>query len=522
MELELRPITFNNGVSLTRPVLLLACAAGLVVLGGFAMAGQPDFSLRGIDFVALGITGVTALVLVNFMVSRDGSGIVVDLGKPLNLFALFYLAYYVVGNWVSIFANAEARRNGVYMSLLTAAGLVCFIVGLRLVPFKETSDSFHLNASQRKALLIFAKITMGLLIWYYAWHISIGAFYTHVDYTVATTVFAGMMETAVAPLQLPLVLLLGLILRSSEGDESKKVKRLLFVYAALSVFVYAASSQFRPLAATLLFTIGSVNISQRHPVRLKAYFAAAALSGLMLTAILAVRSIAVTQDWSRSDNQLADSLSALSSDKPSDAEGVHRDTFNRMLNQQNLLSHIIDEISLGHPYVYGDLLFSSAYSLVPRAFWPSKPAVTPMQIMLRLEFDLPARDDAVGPLLEAYANGGWIAVTAAFLGLGILTAWITRRAAVKHSIASVLVICWWWSILAILEQELLLAILGGLRLIGLAAFLAWLLKGRFLGGARYYLKAIFAGAMVTLLFPLTLLSAKRTLFGLRSNSARRG
>jgi hypothetical protein len=480
------------------------------------MAGQSEFSLRGADLLALLITGLTALVLVDFLIPRNGTYIAVDLGTPTNLFALFYLAYYVIGNWISIFSNAEARRNGFYISLLTAVGLACFIVGIRLIPFKATLNSFRLNASQRRALLIFSKITMALLVWYNAWHISIGAFYTHVDYTVATTVFAGLMETAVAPLQLPLVLLLGLILRSSEAEEARRVKRLLFSYAALSVFVYAASSQFRPLAATLLFTIASINLGQKRPVRLKAYFAAAVLSGLMLTAILTVRSVAVTQDWSKSDNQLTDSLSALSSNKPSDSEGVHRDTFNRMLNQQNLLSHIIDEISIGHPYVYGDLLLSSAYSLIPRVLWPSKPAVTPMQMMLRVEFGLPARDDAVGPLLEAYANGGWFAVIAAFLGLGLATAWITRRAAVNHSIASVLIVCWWWSTLAIMEQELLLAILGGLRLIALAALLAWLLKGQFLRYTRYLLKAVCAGALVALVSPLTLLPALASRRGTRS------
>lgn len=465
------------------------------------MAGQPDLSFRISDLVALLVTGATALFLVGLLVSKRGD-IEVDLGTPLNLFGLFYLAYYPLGNWIAILSNAEARRNGLSISLMTALGLACFVAGLRLTGFRHSSDSFKLSSSQRRALLIFCKITMVLLIWYYCWHISIGAFYTHVEYKVDTTVFAGLMESGVAPLQLPLVLVLGLILRcSSTPEEAQKARRLLYGYGAASIFIYAASSQFRPLAATLLFTIASTNIAQKCPVKLRTYVAAGVVAGFLLAAIIAVRSVAITQDWSKSDNQLADSVTALSNDRPSNSESVQHDTFNRMLNQQNLLSHIIDEIDVGHPYLYGDLLVSSAYSVIPRAVWPMKPAVTPMQLMLRVEFNLPAKDDSVGPLLEAYANGGWLAVVGALFSMGILTGWLTSRAAKRHTIASVLIICWWWSIMADLEQELLLALLSGLRMILLAAFITWLLKSKFLARVREVLKALLAGALLVTVSP---------------------
>src|SRR6185312_15015898 len=208
-------------VNLTKPVLLMICAAAFVALGAFAIADQPGFSLRITDLAALLITGGTALLSVSLLVSRAGRDIELDLRTPLNLFILFYLAYYLLGNWISVLSNAEARRNGLYISVLTAVGLGCFLTGARLLRHKYSSNSFYLNASQRRALLIFCITATALLVWYYAWHISIGAFYTHVDYTVDTTVFAGLMETAVAPLQLPLVLLLGLILRSSEPGPTK-------------------------------------------------------------------------------------------------------------------------------------------------------------------------------------------------------------------------------------------------------------------------------------------------------------
>lgn len=460
----------------TKPILICLAMIGFGTVTAFSLFRANQFFLHFSDVASLAITAATMMAILGLVV--EGDDIVVDISRPLGLFGLFYLFYYVIPIWVAVVTDAPARHNALEMSTLTAVAYACVALGITLSGYRRIGVA-KLSRGQVRALLTLCIAAVPLLAWYYAWRVSIGSFYLHGgDYFQEETVLAGLMENAFRPLQLPVILILGLVLRSVEGKSYTWVKRFLLSYTAASVLVYAASSQFRPLATSFLFCIASLNISQRRPVKMKAYLGVGAVSALMLFIIIAVRAIAV--NWTANDNQLSDSISSSQSALSGNVDDtdMQKTTFTRMLNQQNLLSGIMDEIRQGHPYLYGELLFTSAYSVVPRVFWPDKPTVTPMQVLIRLDFDMTAQDDSVGPLLEFYANYGWTADIFGFLLLGLLIGRCTKAALVKHTLLSTLVICWMWSVFANLEQEIVLALVTGFRLILIVAAIAWMLRTR--------------------------------------------
>lgn len=456
---------------------LSICVAMIVfvVLTALATAWN-NLTLNFADIASLAITACTICAIICTIV-EDGEGVVIDISRPIGLFSLFYLCYYIFPDWIVIITDAPARQNCLEMSLLSAFGLACTWLGIKVCGFRRINFP-NMTRAQCRALLTVCILMVPLLVWYYVWRASIGAFYLHgQDYEQAPTVFAGLMENAVKPLQLPVILVLGLMLRSLRGGEYKAVRRFLYGYTAISVLVYVASSQFRPMAAAFLFCIASLNISQRRPVRVKTYFAIGLLSVGLLIVILAVRT-AVARAPQGTDTSSLGSLSSSSISAEQASEEWQTNTSWRILNQQTLLSRIMDDIHAGHPYLYGSLLLTSAYSIVPRAFWPEKPTVTPMQLLIRLEFDMTPRDDAVGPLLEFYANGGWIAVAIGFIFLGILIGGCTKSALNKHGLLASLTICWLWYVFSTLDGEVVLPLIAQFRLMLAVAFLAWCIQKR--------------------------------------------
>lgn len=423
------------------------------------------------DIASLVITAVTICVIVCQLV-EDGKGVVIDISRPLGLFSLFYLCYYVLLNWIVVISDSPARRNCLEMSALTAFGLICVAMGIRLGGFSRIEPP-KLSKGQCRALLTVSILTVPLLIWYYAWRASNGSFYLHGhDYEQPTTLLAGLMENAINPMQLQVILILGLVLRSVQGREYAAVKRFLFSYTAASVLVYVASSQFRTTAASMLFCIASLNFSRERPVRLRTYVVIGVVAAFLLFAILAIRTAIVDQGATLS------SLSSSSISGKQASEEWQANTSWRILNQQTLLSTIMDDIHAGHSYLYGALLLTSAYSVIPRALWPAKPVVTPMQLLIRLEFDMTPRDDAVGPLLEFYANGGWIAVAIGFTLLGILIGGVTKSAMGSHGLLACFTVCWLWYVMCTLDGEIVLPLLAQFRLILGVACLAWCIEKR--------------------------------------------
>lgn len=465
-------------VSLVMVVFVAVTAIATIV-------NRVDIQLSEMD--SLAITAITICYVVCLLV-EDGFGIVIDISRPLGLFALFYLCYYILPDWLVVITNASASRNCLEISALAAFGLACTALGIKLSGFRRI-ELPRLSRGQCRALLTICVLMVPLLVWYYSWRISNGTFYLHGQYFEQdTTIFAGLMENAIKPLQLPVILILGLVLRSVQGREYTAVKRFLFTYTALSVIVYVASSQFRPLAAAFLFCIASLNFSSARPVKLKTHLVIGFACGALLIAILAVRT--AMSDLPQGGKLSSLSSSSISSEQAS--EEWQATTSSRMLNQQTLLSNIMDDIHAGHSYLYGALLLTSAYSVIPRMLWPAKPVVTPMQLLIRLEFDMSPRDDAVGPLLEFYANGGWIAVAIGFTLLGIFIGFSTKSAMRRHGLLACITICWLWYVMSTLDGEIVLPLLAQFRLILGVAFFAWCVEKRvFSTPLRILIAAIF-------------------------------
>jgi len=479
-----------------KPVLLLLVLLIFVVFNVIGISAQPYFPLRLSDYAALAVYGGVVALLANFLISERDGRIELDLLHPVSLFAAFYFLYYFVTGWLSVITDSKAHHHSFEISAMVLVCFLSFLVGDRLSKRKagtgETKASFELGQRTAGILLAFCVAGSILLVWYYGWRISIGQFYTHVGYVIApTTVLANFLEGIVDPMQLPTVLILGLVMRARPN--SAAIRRFFYVYVAGSVLIYLLSSQFRLVVTVVLFAIASINIARRQFLGFGAYVAGGTLALLSLLGILLIRSQAVT-----GENQLTGAATAVVGGSVHSEDASN--TLGRSLAQPLFLSEIMDKVEDGYPFLNGDVILSMGYSLIPRVFWPQKPIVTPMQLLLRSEFNMELHDDSPGPMVEFYSNGGWPGVIAGFLVMGWVSGVLTLKTAKNPALLLVLLLCWWWSIVCFMEQEVVISLLSVLRTIAVVWLTIWMFRAVTGKRARHLAKVAGASLLMPLLF----------------------
>lgn len=321
-------------------------------------------------------------------------------------------------------------------------------------------------------------------MWYWAWRIESNNFFVHSEsggmwgqLNMQHTWTASIMQNIIGPLQVPLFLVFGVILRSiDDPTQAKRVWRLFWFYLAGTAAMSALANQFTTIATIMIFAVASLNLSRPKLVTIKAYVLILLAAVLLYGVEFSVRAVSSNLGGFNKGNQLSESITALGANSAHSNAKLKKEVFDRAFNQVNLLSQIMDRLDNGYSYLHGSALWSLLYGLVPRAVWPNKPVVTPMQLLIRGSYGLPLKDDATGPLLEAYVNGGWLLVVPVFIGIGCFCGLLTKWAARKTSLASVLIICYWWQTTGYMEQELLLTFVAAIRTVAVIAFFLWLYR----------------------------------------------
>lgn len=456
-------------LKIVKPLLICFCLAffDCVTAAGVMLHGT-DLTLY--DVAALLLHACSFTICIHLIVGYEQETLTFDISHPESMFALFYLAFYVVLNWLAIVFDQPGHKHSLEIAALTLAGLICFRVGIWCSGYKRSGQGFRLPAEKAEFLYKLAKVSMLLLVGYFIWKIQNGTFFSHAGYIAQDkTVFASIMQNVIGDLHIPLFLLFGPLLLSLPPAKVKGARRLLLVYMAVSVIVLTLAGTTFLMLAAVLFTAASLNLERKKPIQLRTYFAGFALCLFLFGIVLSVRAVAASSgNFSQSGNQLNSVISSIGK-KTNRTTHVKGATFDRAFSQVNLLSRIMDRLDNGFDYLHGDVLWSLGYSLIPRVVWPGKPLVTPAQLLVERAYSLPLTDNAIGPLMESYINGGWPVVIITFIGMGWLVGAMTKRAAFKTSMTSVLILCYWWFVISDLERELLISFFALLRTLAVIA-----------------------------------------------------
>jgi hypothetical protein len=414
--------------------------------------------------------GLGAVLLRQLKAAKRGI-VGLDVCRPLPLYGFFYFLYYVVTGVLLIFDRQVSQRNLLPIAGLLVVGYIAFWAGLKLSGIKAASGPAGLSASELESWALFAvcKIGVVLVALYYAWRVSIGAFYTHAAfYEQAPTIFASLVDVFSAQFQLPLILLFGLLGNARSTEKiARRARYFLYFYTAGLFAVLVIASQFRMAVTTIIFFLVAKKMSGTAVLKVRHMVLTAALCLVALVAVQGFRNEVRSDDVVAAENQLTFSLERIlpsfSSALSNWDEGVQTPTITRAVGQLSFLSEIIDATERGAPHPYGEDIVNTIYSVIPRFLWPNKPVVVPFQVTIRERFGLVLHDDAPGPIVEFFAEGGWAGVFVGFLAFGWILGILTKLTVASGNPAMWIALAWFWSTAVQVETELTLGLATILR-----------------------------------------------------------
>ena len=473
--MESAPTSMRNTLPLVRSYRWeVLISLGLLCFGVsllFASSSQRLPTLTTTQMLYLTVLGGLAVLLLKPLRATNRGSVELDICRPLSLYGFFYFLYYVLTGWLLVLDRQVPERNLLPIAGLLVVGYTAFWAGLKLSGIKAATSPASLVGSNLESSGLFAvcKIGVVLVVFYYAWRVSVGAFYTHAAYYgQEPSVFASLMDVFFAQFQLPLILLFGLLANAkSTQTMARQARYLLYSYTAALFAVFVITSQFRMAVTALIFFLVAKKLSGTAVLKVSHMVVTVALCLVALIAIQGFRSTIQPEDAVASNNQLTFSLERIlpsfSSAWSNWDAGVRAPTIARAVGQPLFLSEIIDATERGVPYPYGKDLLNSLYQVVPRFLWPSKPEVIPFQRTIRERFGLFLHDDSPGPIVEFFAEGGWVGVFGGFLAFGWILGILTKLTVASGNPGMWIALAWFWSTAAQVETELVLGLVTILR-----------------------------------------------------------
>jgi hypothetical protein len=413
------------------------------------------------------ITMLTAFIVVN--IGRSSAGIRMDVTSPLALYSIFYFLYYILPYLLLFFTDQLPKGNDRTIAFLLSLGYLAYYAGAKCSrPLERGSISVAwLGKREAQVLLGLCIVGIGLVIYAYAWRVSEGIFYNQARfYEQELTVAASFRDVFIMGLQLPIVLFLGL-LSAVKQPRIAKISRLLFLIYGFGIFItLTISSQARPAITAFIFIVVAIKLYSSVIIKFRHLILIGLLSTVAVFLLQGVR-IVSQEEFASADNQFNFAIqhtlpSGLTGIREFGPEIVERTT-SRGGASIIFLSDVINSIKEEEPYLYGRGVFGSLFSLIPRFLWQDKPRVDSPQIVVKTILHLPLTDAPLSPLVQFYANGGWIGIILGYFIFGWLMVKLTNRAIRYPSMGILIIFFFIWSHVVQIEHELLLGMLTTIR-----------------------------------------------------------
>jgi len=419
--------------------------------------------------------------LISLNLFDDRGKFSIHISRPLSIYGIFYLLYYVLP-YLWLFASGLLpERNELTIAFLILVGFVALHLGLKVSrPPKSKYVPIDLLEKRESFLLLaICTIGIGLVIYAYLWRASEGIFFTQARYyEQELTVAASFRDVFVLSLQLPIILFLGLLSCARHRSTAKISRRLLAGYGGGIFLILVLSSQTRPAITALIFTLIGIRMYRRFVIN-KMQLVVVGIIGI--TAVLFIQGVrmADSEEFATAENQISYAFqnivpSALSGMQESGAEMEER-LRSRIGGGMVFLSEIIDKVEEKDGYLYGSGILYSMHSLVPRFIWPNKPGVVPPQLVVEGLLGMPLDDAPLLPITQFYVEGGWVGVIVFYFLFGWLLGKLTNHAVKSSRIYPWIILFFVWGYSVIIEQELVLGILVALRNALMVCGLVWVL-----------------------------------------------
>ncbi|MBZ5701427.1 MAG: oligosaccharide repeat unit polymerase [Acidobacteriia bacterium] len=416
------------------------------------------------------LLAITAVLVLGNLFAQGRLTLTFDLTRPLSLYSFFFFLYYVVEGFLFLFSSSRDTQNHLEIMSLILAGYVVFWYGIRLATrtlARPKAASIRCPREYR-ALLLLCYVCASLVIIHYAWLASQGAYYTHaLDYEQPATlegsflyVFAGMCE-------LPIVFLLALVGRTSNGALTRHANRFMLAYVTILFLIYVTSSQFRLALTLLVFLSASLHVTGGFVLRRRHVLAGALGSLLALFIIQATRVSVAEEALASSGEQVVEvakrSFESVRQDFRETVSEIADLIAIRATLPLQFLSDIVDVTRAGRPHTHGLLTIETLVGLIPRALWRDKPIQVSTQLRMERHLGLPDLDNSPSPITLFYTEFGWPGVILGYAFLGWFLGAVTTYAVNSIHPGRWMVLAWVWGSLAMVETDAILGVLMALR-----------------------------------------------------------
>lgn len=435
----------------------------------------------------------TVAMIVFMMRGRSGST-GMDIRTPTSLYGVFYGLYYALPALAFVADPQIDENDGLLIAASIVIGLVSFVAGAKLIPQRALlvhTERFTLSDTVALRNLCIAGVI--LIAYSYAWRMSNGTFFNQARYYEQdSTIIDSIRNVYTQQLQLPIIILLGLLTTSRFADIQKQARVFLLVYAAGLTTILVLSSQTRPAVTAIVFAFIAFQFRVGRSPSVRSIIAIAVLSIFAVLIVQGLRIVA-KDEFASAPNQLMFALeNAIPSLRTTLGDDLYRGetkekVLARAVGNVQFLGEVIHEVNQrGGPF-YGQGIAAGIAGVVPRVLWPEKPQAKPPQIVAQELLLFPATYDApLGPLSQFYLEGGWIGIIVGYLVLGIFIAWLTLRTLKAGTPGWWIALSLTWGHLSNLELETCIGLLETLRgaLATYVLFRLIAMTGKVMSGAK--------------------------------------
>ncbi len=461
----MKPLSISRFFGVLVPAVLIMLSVLLVLLGIFGVGTITLSKFLACTFISA-VIGLT----VEALYGARGK-LTFDLTHAAPVYGVFYVLYYVLPFFGALVRDRFEYGEESYIAFIILLGAICWHIGMYAVPKQVLQkNSRGINEKAAMALLVVLGLSALVVLYGIVWRIQDGSFYNQARYIeLETTVADSVRGVLATQLQLPIILLLGMV----AGLQLRRFRTLptflLVSYGITTVLVLMLSSQTRPAITALLFLI--LGYGLKAPIRWNIrILSTLALSSVLIVVLVQGFRITRQAEFASAPNQFIYAVENVLSSTYQVLGNAEDQTLmmdavgSRASGGIDFLGVVVKKIDgRGQPF-WGEGIFLSLESLVPRVFWADKPAAVSMQLVMQQLLGFTELYDASsGPLVQFYFEGGLLGVAIGYALFGWGLGWLTKKAFETGAIGWWICLAFVWGTAANLELELVLGFLGAIR-----------------------------------------------------------